>query len=122
MAIFVRRHATLACIAALVATALFTAGCSSNAAEQTPPPAAGRGPGAPGAQGPVPVTVATAAQEDVPLDIQVIGTVEPILTVQVHSQITGGLTSVNFKEGDDVTKGQVLFTLDKRPLEAALAQ
>ena len=40
----------------------------------------------------------------------------------VRSQITGALTSVNFREGDDVTKGQVLFTLDRRPLEGALQQ
>ena len=43
-------------------------------------------------------------------------------TVAVRAQITGELTSVNFKEGDDVEKGQVLFTLDRRPLEAALQQ
>ena len=46
----------------------------------------------------------------------------PTPTVAVHAQITGELTSVNFKEGDDVRKGQVLFTLDRRPLEAALQQ
>ena len=57
-----------------------------------------------------------------PLDISVIGTAEPFSTVAVRAQITGELTSVNFKEGDDVTKGQVLFTLDRRPLEGALQQ
>ena len=40
----------------------------------------------------------------------------------VRAQTTGELTSVNFREGEDVKKGQVLFTLDRRPLEAALAQ
>jgi multidrug efflux system membrane fusion protein len=70
----------------------------------------------------VPVTVSTAARKTVPLDIQVIGTVEPESTVSVHGQITGTLTDVHFREGDDVTKGQLLFALDRRPLEAALAQ
>lgn len=70
----------------------------------------------------MPVTVAAAARRTVPLVIEVIGTVEPESTVAVHAQVTGALTSVNFKEGDDVKKGQVLFTLDRRPLEAALAQ
>ncbi len=71
---------------------------------------------------PVPVTVATVTEKTVPVDIQVIGAVEPLSTVPVRAQLTGELTSVHFREGDDVTKGQVLFTLDRRPLEAALAQ
>jgi len=57
-----------------------------------------------------------------PIDIRVIGTTEAFSTVAVHAQITGELTSVNFKEGEDVKKGQALFTLDRRPLEAALQQ
>ena len=54
--------------------------------------------------------------------LNVIGTAEAYSTVAIRAQITGELTSVNFKEGDDVAKGQVLFTLDRRPLEAALQQ
>ena len=57
-----------------------------------------------------------------PLEIAVIGSGEAYSIVAVHAQITGELTSVNFKEGDDVSEGQVLFTLDRRPLEAALQQ
>jgi multidrug efflux system membrane fusion protein len=57
-----------------------------------------------------------------PVAIDAIGTVEAYSVVAVHSQITGELTSVNFKDGDEVTKGQELFTLDRRPLEAALQQ
>ncbi len=53
---------------------------------------------------------------------RVIGTAEASSNVSVRSQITGSLTAVSFKEGDDVTKGQVLFTLDRRPLEGALQQ
>ena len=68
------------------------------------------------------MTTATVEQKAVPLDVQAIGTVIAASTVAVRSQITGELTSVNFKEGDEVEQGQVLFTLDKRPLEAALLQ
>jgi len=57
-----------------------------------------------------------------PMEIRVIGTVEAYSTVSVHAQITGQLTDVKFKEGDDVEKGQALFALDRRPLETALAQ
>lgn len=81
-------------------------------------PRGGRG----GAQGPVPVAVTTAQQKSVPLQISAVGTAEAFSTVQIHAQITGQLESVNFKEGDDVRQGQVLFTLDRRPLEAALQQ
>ncbi|MGE0392877.1 MAG: efflux RND transporter periplasmic adaptor subunit [Vicinamibacterales bacterium] len=70
----------------------------------------------------MPVTVTTVARRSVPIEIQAIGAVEPLATVSVRAQITGELTSVNFREGDDVAKGQVLFTLDRRPLEAVLAQ
>jgi multidrug efflux system membrane fusion protein len=57
-----------------------------------------------------------------PLEANVIGTVEPFSTVAVRAQITGELTTVNFKQGDDVMAGQELFQLDRRPLEAALQQ
>jgi len=70
----------------------------------------------------VPVTVASVIQKQMPIDIRVIGTVEAYSVVSVHAQITGQLTAVNFKEGEDVKKGQVLFTLDRRPLDAALLQ
>jgi membrane fusion protein, multidrug efflux system len=68
------------------------------------------------------VTVAPVVQRAMPLEIRVIGSAEAEATVAVHAQITGAITSVNFKEGDDVTEGQVLFTLDRRPLEATLQQ
>ena len=70
----------------------------------------------------VPITAAGAVRKDVPLEVSVIGNVEAHSTVTVRAQITGELTSVNFQEGDDVQAGQELFTLDRRPLEAALLQ
>jgi len=87
-------------------------------AEGSGPPGAGRGSGG----GAVPVTVAHVIQKPMPLEVRGIGTVEPSSNVAIHAQITGELTSVLFTEGDDVKEGQVLFTLDRRPLEAALKQ
>jgi len=82
----------------------------------------GRGGGRGGAQGPVPVTIAAVLQKSVPVEIVLIGTAEPVSTVSIRSQTTGQLISVNFTEGDEVTKGQRLFALDRRPLEAALEE
>ena len=78
----------------------------------------GRGGGSPA----VPVTTASVVQKAMPIEITVIGSAEPYSTVAIRSQITGQLTAVNFKEGDIVQKGQILFELDRRPLEAALEQ
>ena len=83
---------------------------------------AGRG-GRGGADGPaVPVAVGTVVQKAMPIEISVIGAAEPFSSVAIRAQTTGQLTSVNFTEGDDVMAGQVMFTLDRRPLEAALLQ
>lgn len=71
---------------------------------------------------PVPVSIGTVTQKDVPLQIMVIGTVEPSSTVAVKAQIGGTLTRVHFTEGQDVKKGDLLFTIDPRPYEAALRQ
>lgn len=105
--------------AALVVCALGAFGCGGEAAPQ--PQAGGRGGGRGGDQS-VPVTVAQVIQKQMPIEIRVIGTSEAYSVVSVHAQITGQLTSVNFKEGEDVRNGQALFSLDRRPLEAALQQ
>jgi multidrug efflux system membrane fusion protein len=68
----------------------------------------------------VPVTVALVEQKNVPVQINAIGTVESIDSVGIKNQVGGELTSVNFKEGQDVAKGQLLFTIDRRPLDADL--
>ena len=70
----------------------------------------------------VPVTIAKVLRKPMPLELSAIGTVEASSSVAIRAQLTGELTSVNFKEGEDVQQGQVLFTLDRRPLEAALKQ
>jgi multidrug efflux system membrane fusion protein len=108
---------TFGAVAGLIV--LLAAACTGGEAVQSTPPPSGRG----GAQNaPVPVATAVVMRKPMPIDISVIGTAEPFSTVSVRAQITGELTSVNFKEGDDVRKGQVLFTLDRRPLEGALLQ
>jgi multidrug efflux system membrane fusion protein len=70
----------------------------------------------------VPVLVATAVQKSVPLQIRAVGNVEAYNTVSIKSQVTGALQQAHFKEGQDVKKGQLLFTVDPRPLESALKQ
>jgi len=71
---------------------------------------------------PVPVTADTVIQKTVPVQIRAIGNIEAYSTVSVKSQIDGVLTRVHFKEGQDVRKGDLLFTIDPRPYEAALKQ
>ncbi|HVN07191.1 MAG TPA: efflux RND transporter periplasmic adaptor subunit [Bryobacteraceae bacterium] len=70
----------------------------------------------------VPVVVSTVSQRTVPMDIQVIGNVEAYATIAVKSQVGGELTIAHFREGDFVKKGDVLFTIDRRLLEAQVKQ
>ncbi|MDH5768797.1 MAG: efflux RND transporter periplasmic adaptor subunit [Nitrospirota bacterium] len=70
----------------------------------------------------VPVAVSTVVQKTVPVQIRAIGNVEAYSTVSVKSQIGGELLRIHFKEGQDVKKGALLFTIDPRSYEAALKQ
>lgn len=92
-----------------LAAAALVAACHSGTNAPKGPPA-------------VPVRVASVVRADVPIIIDASGVVEPMQTVNVEAQITGTVLSVLFKQGDWVKKGQVLFRLDPRPQEAALAQ
>jgi membrane fusion protein, multidrug efflux system len=115
---------TFSSLAAALLVAVCVAACSSEAQQQTPATTGGgRGGGRGSAQNaPVPVTVAQVERRTIPIEIESIGTVIAATTVQVRSQITGEMTAVHFKEGEDVKQGQLLVTLDKRPLQAALEQ
>jgi multidrug efflux system membrane fusion protein len=62
--------------------------------------------------------VARGRVKDVPVEIRAIGTVEPAQTVLGARPGGGELLGVHFREGEDVKKGQVLFTLDPRPSAA----
>ena len=61
----------------------------------------------------MPVTIGLSTVKNVPVALNAIGTVEPFATVAIKSQITGILKKVHFNEGDDVQKGDLLFTLDR---------
>jgi membrane fusion protein, multidrug efflux system len=71
---------------------------------------------------PAPVTVAKVLQKTVPVRINAIGNVEAYSTIDVKSQIGGQLVRVHFREGQDVKKGALLFTIDPRPYEAQVKQ
>jgi multidrug efflux system membrane fusion protein len=73
-------------------------------------------------QGPVPVVAVAAKRADVPVYLDAVGTVRALNTVTVRAQVDGKLLSVNFKEGDDVKKGDVLAQIDPTLFQAALDQ
>src|SRR2546426_318738 len=91
----------------VIAAGLVAAACSQQ--RRGPPPS-------------VPVTVAQVEQRSVPYEITAPGTVEPIQAVALSSQVSGVVTAVRFREGDDVAAGQVLFQIDPRPFRNALQQ
>ncbi|HEX4485948.1 MAG TPA: MdtA/MuxA family multidrug efflux RND transporter periplasmic adaptor subunit [Terriglobales bacterium] len=70
----------------------------------------------------IPVTVATAKIEDMPVYLNGLGSVTAFNTVSVKSRIDGELTQVAFKEGQHVNKGDLLAIIDPRPYEVALSQ
>lgn len=69
-----------------------------------------------------PVSVATVTQKTVPIQLQAIGHVQAESTVSVTPQASGQITGIYFKKGQDVKKGQLLFTLDERSQSAAIQQ
>lgn len=95
--------------AAAVLLLVLAAGCS-------------RAKAGPHAMPPVPVVVSTAVQRAAPDVVSANGSVEPLQTVSVESQVGGILERVEFHEGDEVKAGQVLFRIDPRPYQAAAAQ
>ena len=115
----------------LLSAGLSSVACSKGGANPQQPPAdaagaggargGGRG-GRGGAGGPVPVVTARSSVKAIPVTIPGVGTAEPLATVQIRSQVTGQLGAIHFREGQDVRKGDPLFTLDARPFQAALEQ
>jgi multidrug efflux system membrane fusion protein len=88
---------------------LLMAGCSSGNKGQHAAPA-------------VPVMADTVIQKTVPVEVRAIGNVQAYSTVSVKSMVAGEISQVHFKEGQDVKKGDPLFTIDPQPFEAALKQ
>ena len=97
--------------AALLVAALL-GGSAAGCAKKDPPPK----------QPEVPVTIAVARRVAAPYAITANGVVEPLQTARVTAQVSGLVQSVDFREGDAVRAGQVLFRIDSRPYRAALAQ
>jgi multidrug efflux system membrane fusion protein len=86
---------------------LLATGCGRNAANTRTAP-------------PVPVQVAKAVQQALPITQKAIGSVQALRGVAVKSQVDGIIQSVNFNEGDEVKAGDLLVSLDRRPFENSL--
>jgi membrane fusion protein, multidrug efflux system len=114
---FLRRHwVALLVVIAIVALMI---GLFAYLRHKQPDAAAGgRGPG--GQNGPVAVSVATATSGDIQLRIPALGTVTPLATVTVRTQVTGVMQKILFTEGQTVHQGDSLAQIDPRPYEAAL--
>jgi len=97
-----------AALAVLMIACLQFTSCSSEKKKPAPPP--------------VPVLVATVTERTVPVELKAIANVEAYSTVSIKSRLAGQLVQVNFKEGQDVKAGELLFVIDPRPYEAALKQ
>jgi multidrug efflux system membrane fusion protein len=120
------------CALALLSISVMPACSSGGAADTTPAAgsgraggeAAGRGGrgGRAGGGGAVPVSLGSVVQKPMAVNVRVVGNVEASSTVNVRAQVTGELKTVDFKEGDEVAEGQLLFTLDPRPFELAVQQ
>lgn len=91
----------------LLAAVLSTAGCSKK--EPPPPP-------------PPEVKVAPVLQRDVPIYVEAIGETRGSSEIEVRARVEGFLESVDYKEGNVVTKGQLLYRIDARPFQANVAQ
>jgi multidrug efflux system membrane fusion protein len=70
----------------------------------------------------IPVVVDSVIQKSVPVQLHAIGNVQAFSTVSVKSLVGGEIVSVNFSEGQEVKKGDLLFKIDSRPFEAAVKQ
>ena len=74
------------------------------------------------ATGPIPVVPATATSGDLGVYLSAIGTVTPVYTDNITSQVTGVITDVHYREGQHVRKGDPLIDIDPRPFQATLQQ
>lgn len=90
---------------------IVVAGCGCSKEQAAPAPQAT----------PIPVIVSKVTQKAMPVQLTAIGNVGGY-TVSIEAQVSGELLDVHFKEGDFVREGQLLFTIDPRPYEAALAR
>jgi len=113
-----RRGLTIVIVLAAVVAALGYVFYGMNAPQQRAGGRAARF----AASGPVPVLTAAAASADVPVYINAVGTTKALNTVTVRSQVDGKLIAVNFQEGQDVKKGDILAQIDPTTFKAAYDQ
>ncbi|MBI1369974.1 MAG: efflux RND transporter periplasmic adaptor subunit [Planctomycetes bacterium] len=111
------RGRAAAVTALLIGMALSIGGCSKEPAQ-----AQGAAPPAPKAPPKMPVRVAQSVKADVPVSVDAIAWVKAFSIITVKPQVSAMALKKHMKPGDHVTVGQVLYTLDARPFEAALAQ
>ena len=116
------RKATLIVVASVVAAGLLAA-CSHSSSSQDSSAKKGSGKrGKMAETGPIPVTVATVAKQDMPVYLNGLGSVLAFNTATILAQVSGQLVAVPFKEGDEVAKGVLLAQVDPRPFQATLDQ
>src|SRR5579872_1790139 len=110
----------LACFRTLAFAGLliFLAGCGNSPSQPQP---TGRRGGSGGQQA-VPVAVAKAEARDVPVFLTGLGSVEAFNTVTLRTRIDGQIMEIDFKEGQNVHKGDLLAVIDPRPYEVQLSQ
>ena len=104
-----RRSPTVSILVSMLAACLMLACRTEKAQTAGPPPA-------------MPVTVATASIQSTPLEVRLVGTVEPSAKVEIKSQVAGQLMKVHFAEGQDVKQGNLLLDIDPQPYREALRQ
>ncbi len=109
-----KRYAILVGLVAILAAGGLIAYVSSDSRAREKP--AAKEPAA------APVAVVAAVQQTVPVRLQAIGNVEAYSSVAVKSRVDGQILEVEFREGQEVRKGEVLFRIDARPFEAAFKQ
>jgi len=122
-----RRRSRLSHALSFLAVAAFLAGLAALAwylphrnATDRPSSPFGRGPG--GGRNTTTVALADAKLADIPIRLEALGTVTPLAVATVHPQVSGVLTDVFFKEGQQVKRGDLLATIDPRPFQIALDQ
>jgi len=120
---------TLVAIAVVIVAAILIAALLTFCAKQTGTPGAGGGHGGrggagggPGGRPAITVGVAKAAAGDIPITVSALGTVTPLATISVNARVNGQLNSVRFREGQMVSKGQLIAQIDPRPFQAVLDQ
>ena len=101
--------------ALIVLIAIVTAGLSGCSNSSSAPPKSFR-------QQAALITPVAVVEKSMPVDIRVIGSVEAYTAIRVKAQVSGQLMKVQFRQGDDVKAGDLLFLIDPRPFDAAIRQ